>query len=186
MLHVRNTCKDEEGFTAQLLKFTTRQNCLDFNVDGINVALRPRCVNTSFVLIVFVANIVRPFVVKYSKNRLEELKNNDDVIQWDTSKNVIKMFWKCNVQNRPLFLEERENETRTWYGYSDVCISAATGSKLFIPIFVFRSFGHEWNATRPWKKMIYIGIAFGTKTRARWRSLHLWRWQIFTRNPINV
>lgn len=73
MLHVRNTCKDEEGFTAQLLKFTTRQNCLDFNVDGINIALRPRCANTGFMLIVFVANIVRPFVVKYPKNRLEEL-----------------------------------------------------------------------------------------------------------------
>lgn len=70
MSHVRNACKDEEGFTAQLLKFTTRQNCLNFNVDGINIALRLRCANTSFVLIVFVANIVRPFVIKYPKNRL--------------------------------------------------------------------------------------------------------------------
>lgn len=84
----RNTCKDEEGFTAQLLKFTTRQNCLDFNVDGINVALRPRCANTSFVLIVFVANIVRPLVVKYTKSRLEELRNGDEGI---SIRNALKM-----------------------------------------------------------------------------------------------
>jgi len=42
----RNARKDEGGFTAQLLKFTTRQNCLDFNlVNGINIALRPRRAN---------------------------------------------------------------------------------------------------------------------------------------------